>query len=778
MEIARKRQIKGNYVFLGDYLPRRCGIATFTADLCEAIAKEVTGAVCFAVAMNDRPEGYNYPGRVHFEISESKLNEYQLAADFLNMNQIDLVCVQHEYGIYGGPAGSHLLALLRELRMPVVTTLHTVLKEPTPEQRFVLEEISRLSDRLIVMSGRAVDLLQEIYKVPSEKIAFIHHGIPDVPFVDPNYYKDQFGVEGRKVILTFGLISPGKGIEYMISALPSVIQKHPDVTYIVLGATHPRVKKTTGEEYRLSLQRHARLLGLKDHVIFQNRFVELEELCEFLGVADIYVTPYLAEAQVVSGTLAYSLGSGKAIISTPYWYAQEVLSENRGRIVPFRDSEALAAEVIHLLDNEVERHAMRKRAYTYGREMIWKEVARRYIEVFQAARLDRSRPPGPVHVGKTAELRRTELPDLDLNHLRVLTDDTGILHHARFSVPHPHHGYCTDDNARALIAVTMAQPLCEDDATIRLLSARYLAFLAHAFNKSTGTFRNFMSYDRQWKEEEGSEDCHGRVIWALGVTVAHTEDQGQAGMALNLFERALPGLERLLNPLPMAFGLVGIHTYLRRFGGDTEARRIREILANRLFELFQQNATEDWPWCTDILTYANAKLPHALILSGQWMQRGDIFDMGLRALDWLARIQTAPEGHFSPVGNNGWYVRGGEMAHFDQQPIEALSMLEACVEAFDATRDERWLEEACRAFEWFQGHNDLGIPIYDYTTGGCRDGLHSDRTNLNEGAESTLAWLISLLTMYALCAREELGQAARAVLYGMYDDTDSNGKPS
>ncbi|MBW2601921.1 MAG: glycosyltransferase family 4 protein, partial [Deltaproteobacteria bacterium] len=366
---------------IGNYLPRQCGIATFTTDLVEALSTEAPAIDCWAIVINDKPEGYPYPEKVRFEINQVKLADYSVASEFLNISQTDIVCVQHEYGIFGGPAGSHLLKLLGELRMPVVTTLHTVLRDPPTEYRETMRRLANLSDKLIVMSWKAFDFLKDIYAVPEEKIAFIHHGIPDMPFIDPNFYKDQFGVEGKKVLLTFGLLSPNKGIENVLQALPSVIRKHPDVTYIILGATHPNVLKTHGEEYRISLHQLVSKLNINNHVIFRNRFVSLKELCEFLSIADIYITPYLEETQITSGTLAYAMGTGKAVISTPYWYATEMLAKGRGRIVPFNNPDAIKKNIIDLLDNDVKRHTIRKKAYTFCREAVWKEVSRRYLEI-------------------------------------------------------------------------------------------------------------------------------------------------------------------------------------------------------------------------------------------------------------------------------------------------------------------------------------------------------------------------------------------------------------
>ncbi len=737
-----------NLAIIGNYLPRRCGIATFTADLVEAITAESPGTDCWVVAMNDTAEGYNYPDSVCFMVNQNALPEYRLVAGFLNMNKIDLVCLQHEYGIFGGKAGANILELLRQLGAPIVTTLHTILEDPSPEQRTVLERLVHLSSRLVTMSKKGSELLRDIYDVPDEKIAFVHHGIPDVPFADPNFYKDQFGVKGRKVILTFGLLSQDKGIEYVIQALPRVVDKHPDVVYIILGATHPHVKKVEGEAYRLGLQRMAIELGVDKHVIFHSRFVETQELCEMLGSSDIYITPYLKEAQVISGTLAYALGAGNAIISTPYWYAVEMLDDGRGKIIPFRNSEALAKEINHLLEEETKRHAMRKRAYKYGREMVWKKVAGRYLGIFEQVLEERRKFPKPVFKAMTLENTSADLPELNLNHLKRLTDDTGMFQHATFSIPNPAFGYCTDDNARALIVALKAQEILPDDSTVSGLITRYLTFLQYAFNEKKGRFRNFMSYDRRWLEETGSDDSHARALWGLGVTVATAKHDTQVGMALNLFERALPAVEGFKFPRSWTFALVGIHEYLRKFSGDSKVRNMRRILGGRLYNQFKENATKDWPWPENCLTYTNARLAHALLLSGQWLQKREMIEMGLRALDWLATIQTSPEGCFSPIGNKGWYPRGGEKARFDQQPIEAQAMIDACSEAHNITRDSKWESQISSCFNWFLGKNDLEVPLCDHVTGGCKDGLQPDGANENQGAESTLAWLLSLTSLH------------------------------
>ncbi|MFC1783478.1 glycosyltransferase family 4 protein [Planctomycetota bacterium] len=737
--------IVNRIAFIGNYLPRLCGIATFTTDLCEAIAAQYRQTTCIALPVNDVEAGYAYPGRVRFELMEKDIDSYRRAADFLNINNVDIVSLQHEYGIFGGRVGSHILVLLRELRMPVVTTLHTILRDPDPDQKRVLEEVAALSDRLVVMSKRGAEFLQEIYGVRPEKIDLIPHGIPDVPFVDPSFHKDLFGVEGKIVLLSFGLLSASKGIENVISALPAILARHPNVVYIVLGATHPHVVQNEGEAYRQSLQWLAQEKGVEGQVIFYNRFVSLEELVQFISAADIYITPYLNEAQITSGTLAYTLGAGKAMISTPYWYAEEMLAEGRGLLVPFRDPGALSEQVVTLLDNESQRHAMRKRAYMFGRQMIWPEVAHNYITSFGRARVERRLYIPAGFAVKPLDERPAELPILKLDHLRHMTDDTGILQHATFVVPNYHEGYSIDDNARALIVSTHLEALGNEAALE--LGTRYLAFIWYAFNTETGRFRNFMDYQRHWLEEGGSDDNQGRTLWALGVVLGRSNTPALHSMAGWVFEQALPAILNTTSPRAWAFAIIGIQEYLQRFAGDRRAGQVRDELAGRLLTRYQSNRSDEWRWCEAELSYCNAVLPHALLLCGQAMPKTAMTEVGLESLSWLADLQRSDEGYFVPIGSNGFYSKGGKRARFDQQPVEAQAMVSACLEAYRITDDKRWRMEALYAFEWFLGRNDLNLPVYDPTTGGCRDGLHPDRINENQGAESTLAFLQALLEL-------------------------------
>ena len=733
--------------FIGNYLPRQCGIATFTTDLCESIADEYKGTACIALPVNDNEAGYEYPSRVRFELTEKDIESYRRAADFLNINNVDMVSLQHEYGIFGGRAGSYILTLLRELRMPVVTTLHTILREPNPDQRRVLEEIVSLSDRVVVMSERGAEFLQSVYHISPEKIDLIPHGIPDIPFVDPSFHKDLFGAEGKTVLLSFGLLSANKGIENVISALPAILEKYPNVVYIVVGATHPHVVQNEGETYRLSLQWLAHEKGVEKNVIFYNRFVSLEELVQFISAADIYITPYLDAAQITSGTLAYTLGAGKAVISTPYWYAEEMLADERGVLVPFSDPQALAEQVIDLLDNESKRHAMRKRAYLFGRDMIWPQVARRYMKTFERARAERRHFAQAEFAVKALDKRVGELPPLKLDHLRHLTDDTGILQHAIFTIPNYREGYTTDDNARALMVSVLLEESGNKDAVE--LATRYLAFTWYAFNAETRRFRNFMDYQRNWLEETGSDDSHGRALWALGLVLGRSNTPTLHNMAGRVFQQSLLAILETTSPRAWAFALIGIHEYLGRFAGDRRVSQVQEELAGRLLSLYKDNKLDGWNWFEDKLTYCNAVLSHVMLLCGQSIPNPEMTQVGLESLRWLADLQHADmEGkHFVPIGSNGFYHRGGERARFDQQPVEAQAMVSACLEAHRITGNKSWHWEARRAFEWFLGRNDLHLPVYDPTTGGCRDGLHPDRANENQGAESTLAFLQSLLEL-------------------------------
>jgi len=765
--------------FVGNYLPRKCGIATFTHDLTYAVQGALPQGKCAVIAVSDGKEHYEYSDEVRFDIVEQNADDYLRAAEYLNLLNVDVVSLQHEFGIYGGPSGSHVLNMLRRLRMPFVTTLHTILKQPTIEQKRVMQELTSLSSRLVVMSDCGRAILKETYSVPERKIDVIPHGIPDMAFADPNFFKDQYSVEGRRVLLTFGLLSPNKGIEKMIEALPAIAAEFPDVVYIVLGATHPNLVREHGEVYRESLQALAERLGVGEHVRFFNQFVELEELKCFLGAADIYVTPYLNEAQITSGTLAYAFGCGKAVVSTPYWHAQERLADWRGVLVPFGDSNAMAREICGLLHDEGRRHAMRKRAYMASREMVWSKTAEHYLSAFAAARKNRSERSLKVVPRRTLDSRELQLPELGFEHLKRMSDSTGMLQHARFTLPNYAEGYCIDDNARALMLTVRLEKRGVGGDELTTLATRYASFVDYAYNEELGKFRNFMSYERRWLETMGSEDSQARALWALGTCVGHTPRRELRAWAAELFMRALPGMADTNSPRAWAFALLGIKEYLRRLRGDRRAAGMQVELVTRLVNLYHQVSTPDWRWFEDVVSYDNARLAQALIVTaGKNPELSSMLEVGLQSLRWLVDVQRAERGHFRPIGSNGFYRRGEPRARFDQQPLEAHATVSACSEAYQVTGERFWLIEARRAFAWFLGHNDLDTSIYNPESGGCRDGLHVDRVNLNEGAESTLAFLSALVEMQALetsvVGSDELPESGERELSSMRSAANHN----
>jgi hypothetical protein len=601
------------------------------------------------------------------------------------------------------------------------------------------------------MSELAAQLLREVYAVPGEKIDVIPHGVPDFQFMDPNYFKDRFGTEGKSVLLTFGLLSPNKGIENVIRALPAILARHPNVVYIVSGVTHPHIRRREGERYREELRALAEQLGVSSNLILVNRFVSAEELVEHVGAADIYITPYRQEAQIVSGTLAIALGAGKAIISTPYWHAKELLADKRGVIVPFENPDAIAEAVLRLLDNDGERHAMRKRAYLHSRETIWSRTARKYMASFQRARFERTLQPRASQQDDVAANAANYLPALNTDQMLRLTDDTGILQHAIFSVPNTREGYTTDDNARALIVSTLLDE--NPDADRREypnLSHRYLSFLWLAFHSDSGRFRNFLGYDRKWIEEVGSDDSHGRALWSLGNVLGHSRNAGLRGAAGRLFEAAVPATLTFTSPRAWAFCILGMQAYLDWFPGDRAVQGARNTLANRLLDIYERSHSATWRWFEKSLSYSNARLSQALILAGWRSDNQRMIEAGMDSLKWLVAEQHRDDKEiFVPIGSNGFFIEGSEKARFDQQPVEACATVSACLEVYRLTEESQWLEEARRVFGWFLGKNDLQVPLYDVLTGGCRDGLHPDRVNENQGAESTLSFLMALLEMQA-----------------------------
>jgi glycosyltransferase involved in cell wall biosynthesis len=729
--------------FIGNSLPRRCGIATFTTDLQQAVAKSRADAKTAIVAMTDHGHTYEYPPVVRLQINDENLEEYARAADFLNEGHFDVACLQHEFGIFGGEAGNHLMALLSRLTMPIVTTLHTVLAEPRAGQRDVLNAIVDASSKVIVMAEKARELLRFVHGVPAKKIEVIPHGIPDFAFVEPDAAKAKLGFGRKTVILTFGLLSPNKGIEVMIDALPSILKSRADAVYVVLGATHPNLVRREGEGYRESLIARARARGIEEHVVFLNRFVDQATLLDFISMCDVYVTPYLNEAQMTSGTLAYSFGLGKAVVSTPYWHARELLADGRGVLVPFGDAKTIGAEVAGLLTDDARRLAMRERAYAGSRSMTWERTADRYLAVFERARGAHPLKMIARQGGTETILDSSIAPHMQLDHFLSMCDDTGLFQHAVRSVPDRSHGYCLDDNARALL-VACALNAPGEERLPEALTARLAAFVQYAWNPRTRRFRNFMSFDRRWLEDSGSEDSHGRTLWALGECARSDASPSRRSWAAGLFAEALSTAERFHAPRAWAFTLLGLDAYCIAAAEDSRARELRYVLADRLMSLMASVETSDWVWFEDGLAYDNARLPQALIATGLSIGAPAYVATGLRSLRWLMRMQTASTGVFRPVGSLSFGDKRRRPRPFDQQPLEAAATISACLAAWRADGDVKWKADAARAFAWFLGSNDLLSSLVDLETGSCRDGLHSDRANENRGGESVVSYLLGL----------------------------------
>jgi glycosyltransferase involved in cell wall biosynthesis len=731
--------------FIGNSLPRRCGIATFTTDLQLAVASHAPATSTSIVAITDPGRSYDYPLVVGFEIGEQRIEDYVAAADFINAGGYDAVSLQHEFGIFGGEAGEHILALLDRLTVPIVSTLHTVLADPDAAQRRVMERIIAVSSRVVVMAEKGRELLVGTYGAYPGKLEVIPHGIPDFAFAPSEGAKARLGYAGRTVILTFGLLSPNKGIEVMIDAMPAVLQSRPDAVYVVVGATHPNLVRDEGEAYRDSLEARAAALGVSAHVVFLDQFVDRPTLLEYISMCDVYVTPYRSQAQMTSGTLAYSFGLGKAVVSTPYWHALELLAEGRGVLVPFDDVAATGREIADLLVDEPRRHAMERRAYAESRSMTWEETAARYLDVFETARLKQPMPSARIHrITPAGEGRR--LPPMALNHLKAMTDDTGLFQHAVHSVPDRTHGYCVDDNARGLLLAASLAGL-EADALPDAMTSVYAAFVQHAFNPDTGRFRNFMAFDRRWLEEQGSEDSHGRTLWALGIAARDDSSAPRRQWARQLFIAALRVVEGFASPRAWGFTLLGLNAYCEVCEDDDYAAQLRLRLAHRLLALLRQVRRPGWVWFEEGLSYDNARLPQALIACGRATGILGYVETGLASLDWLMGRQTGPTGMFRPVGTHGFGDVLQPPREFDQQPVEAAATVAACLEAWKATGNERWKATASRAFAWFLGSNDLGQPLVDRDTGSCRDGLHPDRRNENRGGESVVSYLLALADM-------------------------------
>jgi len=728
--------------FVSSFLPRKCGIATFTADLIGSVAKASKGRFePLGVAVRDEGDPpYGEP--VKFEIRCNVKSDYICAADYINFSNVDLVCVQHEFGLFGGEAGSYLSLLLARIKAPIITTLHTVLDHPAPDYSKALVDVCRLSDKVVTMNERGLEMLSDIYSVPPDKIELIAHGIPDLPFVDNNYYKYKFGMEGRRTILTFGLLNRNKGVEIMLKALPQIKEAEPSVLYVILGMTHPLVVKYEGESYRFSLQRLVKELGCTEHAIFHNRFVSDEELHNFLCAADVYATPYLSREQLTSGTLSFAVGAGKAVVSTPYWAAEELLADGRGKLVDFGDWRRLAETVIEILRDEKLFYSLRRKAYDYGRSRTWPKIGGIYWKLFCSQWLA-GHGGAAASPSITEPCSAVEVPEPSLVHLKRLTDDTGLLQHARFIIPDRNHGYCTDDNARAVIAmVKYCAQYTDPDATD--LFERYLSFVLHA-QKADGTVHNFMNFDRSWRRNEPASDALGRTLWALGTVVAEPPVPSCLLVVKDAFDRSVRHVPKL-SPRGMAYAVLGMADYLRQFPGASDIKRNLARAADRLVALYDKNVCPDWQWYEAQLTYDNAVLPHALFMAGMILDNSRYHQVAEKTCDFLLdNIYTGE--HFSFIGCNGWYKRGGPRAEFDQQPIEAAGAVMMLKTAYEALGRQRDLQFQRKAFDWLLGKNDIGVALYDFTTKGCCDGLVPGGVNMNQGAESMLSFLLSLLVI-------------------------------
>lgn len=726
---------------IGNFLPRKCGLATYTTDTYAALRRRFPDLKVDVYAMDDHPGRYDYPDAVTAAIPEQDRAAYLGAARMIEASGAQALWVQHEYGIYGGPAGDYLIALLDRLSIPVIATLHTVLENPDPDQRRVTEALLRRAARVIVMAEKGREILKRVHGADDRKIATIPHGVPDRPFADPRDFKPRFGWRGREVILTFGLLAPSKGIETMIEAMPAIAAARPDALYVILGATHPNLVAREGEAYRARLKAQAADLGVAGHVAFVDGFVEQGELLDYLQAADVYATPYPNPAQITSGTLSYAVAVGKPVVSTPYIHATEILADGHGVLVPFQDSAALAREIVGLLADEPARMALAGRAYARGRTMLWPRLAEAAMDALAAIVAARPR--------RFARPAKALVPlEPDLAAVERMSDATGMLQHSIYSVPDRRHGYCIDDNARALILMSRIEAM--DEGVRDKWTSVYAAFVQYAWNPDLRRFRNFMNFDRTWCEDAGSEDSNGRALWALGVTARDARAQKHRDWASALFDATAPIALELGSPRARAFAMLGAAAILGAHPGHALGREILTRFGEELIALLDGNRRPEWQWFEIVLAYDNARLPEALLRAGMALGRDAFVRVGLETLEWIVARQTSPEGRFRAVGTESFGRAYAPPLQFDQQPLEAQATVEACVAAHEATGGERWVEEAMRAYRWYLGANDLELPLASAQDGGCFDGLMPHGLNRNQGAESILALQLANCAISAL----------------------------
>lgn len=734
--------------FISTYPPRECGIATFNQNLMHAIGSTFThnsklneNAFVVALTDSDSYKEYEYPSEVKYVIRQNHQKDYIRAANYINTSMADVCILEHEFGIYGGESGIYILPLLNRLEKPLISILHTILKDPTFVQRIIIREIAEQSSKIIVMSKRAVEFLTTIYEIPAEKIQIIEHGVPDVEIPEDNPVKNLKSFKNQRVMLTFGLISRNKGLETVIKALPAIVAKHPDIMYVILGNTHPGVIKSSGEEYRDHLKSLARQLKVSDNLSFINKFVAEEELINYLSAAEIYVTPYLNEAQITSGTLSYAIGAGAAVVSTPYWHATELLAENRGRIFDFKDADELSLIVNELLENPDQIKELKSNAYNYGLHLRWPVIGAEYLMAAQKA----------IHNYSFNEklLRNTIvdpeiMPKFSLTHVLRLTDDTGIVQHAKYGIPNLKEGYCLDDNARALIMALMALQRNKSKEAFELLPI-YLSYI-HYMQTDDGNFRNFLSFNRAYLDEIGSEDSFGRTIWALGFLIRSEISNSYKEFALEIFGKSIPHFKSLKHLRGMANTIIGISLYLQVSPGDDGMVFELIRLTQPLIAGYEQHQTEDWQWFEEKMTYDNAILPMALLYSCEITGDEKVKQIALNTMAFLDKL-TLSNGYLSPVGNDGWFYKGGSFPTFDQQAIETMAMVLLNFRAYQILGKPAFIEKMFLCYRWFLGENTLRAPLYDHETKGCCDGLLPAGINRNQGAESTLAYLISHLTV-------------------------------
>jgi glycosyltransferase involved in cell wall biosynthesis len=732
---------------IGNSPPRLCGISTFTRDVREALVSADPALAVDLYAMDDPGSAHAYGPDVVCSIKQEDLADYVQAARLINESGAQVVIVQHEYGIFGGPAGALLLKLLDRVDAPVVVTLHTVLEHPNAEQRAVIEALARRAFKLIVMARKGVEILQAVHGIGGDQVAIVPHGVPDRPRISNDALKASFGFEGRRVLLTFGLLSPNKGIETMIRALPRIAAAHPDSLYVILGATHPHLVAREGEAYRDSLAALAADVGVSSHVRFIDGFLDQERLLDYLQATDMYVTPYLSPTQITSGTLSYAVALGKPVVSTPYWHAEELLADGIGTLVPFGDVDGFATAINDLLDQPDLMERMSQSAYDIGRTMTWDKLGQAYLAICSEAISRR-----PIRLGRPipAAERLHDIHPPKLDAVERMSDGCGMLQHSIFSVPDRGHGYCVDDNCRALMLMHRVDgPTERADELARI----YASFVQHAWNGDKGRFRNFMAFDRGWLEDEGSEDSFGRSLWTIGATAAEARQIDLRQWALHLFNQVAPYSLALVSPRTWAFALLGADAVLDAHPDHPVARRLVEEFSKRLWSRLLTGRRDSWIWFESVLAYDNARLPEALMRGANRLGNAAMLEDALASLEWLDRQQTNDAGQFRAVGTDSFWRAYEKPLPFDQQPLEAWATIDAMLEAYRVTGAKKWLSSAHRAYAWYLGDNDLGLPIATPADGGCYDGLMSNRVNLNQGAESILAYQFACAAMTRAAAK-------------------------